>query len=372
MHRSLLALLSLLLLVGGSLLAQEDTDTANTDMATEPVIAWECPDDLDSDTLNVYNWATYIGENTISDFEDLCGVTVNYDIYDSNEALMARLRQGNPGYDVAFPNEYAIIIMTREGLLAPINLENIPNFSNIAERWTGLGFDPENEYSVPYLWGTFGVAVNTERVTEPIASWEDVWNHDGPVAWIEDNRSMLSVALRMLGFDPNSDNPEEVRAAQEYLLENSDNVVIFADDDGQTLLERGEVDIALEYSGDVYQLILECECDTYSYIIPNEGSVADLASMVIPAGAPSPRLAEAFIDYILDPTVNAQISTFTAYATPNEAAIESGLIPEEFLANPAISPSDEAVANLFYIEDVGDAQQTYNDVWDELKIFAGS
>src|SRR5690606_21987876 len=129
------------------------------------------------------------------------------------------------------------------------------------------------------------------------------------------------VALKLTGADPNSTNPEEIQAAKDYLVENSANVVVIADDDGQTLLERGEVDIAIEYSGDIYQLILQCECDKYAYYIPDEGSVGDLAVMFVPTDAPNVRLAEAFMDYILDPKVNADIVEFTTYATPNQAAI---------------------------------------------------
>src|SRR5690606_32376433 len=160
-------------------------------------IQWTCPAGFEGQTLNVYNWTTYIGETTIQDFERLCGVTVNYDNFDTNEQMVARLRQGNPGYDIVFANEYIIPIMIREGLVQEIDLANIPNIENVAERWRGLDFDPENRYTVPYLWGTTGVAYNVEKVGE-INSWEDVFNYDGPVAWIADIRTMFSVALKML------------------------------------------------------------------------------------------------------------------------------------------------------------------------------
>jgi len=333
-------------------------------------IQWTCPAGFEGQTLNVYNWTTYIGETTIQDFERLCGVTVNYDNFDTNEQMVARLRQGNPGYDIVFANEYIIPIMIREGLVQEIDLANIPNIENVAERWRGLDFDPENRYTVPYLWGTTGVAYNVEKVGE-INSWEDVFNYDGPVAWIADIRTMFSVALKMLGYNPSSTDPDEINEARDYLLERTGNVVTFADDDGQLLLERGEVDIAIEYSGDVFQLTIDCECDTFSYAIPQEGSIADIASMLVPTGAPNPELAQVFMDYILDPAVNAMIVNFTAYATPNQAAIDSGFIPEDFLSNPAITPNEEAMQNLWFLEDIGDAEAYYSDAWDELRILSG-
>jgi spermidine/putrescine transport system substrate-binding protein len=343
------------------------------DEAVEPTaedIVWTCPEGFEGETLNVYNWTTYIGETTVQDFEQLCGVTVNYDFFDTNEEMVARLRQGNPGFDIIFANEYIIPIMIREGLVQEIDINNIPNIANVAEQWRGLNFDPDNSYSVPYLWGTTGVAFNTEKIPE-ITSWNDVFEYDGPVAWLADIRTMFPIALQMLGYDPNSVDPNEIAAARDYLLERADNVVSFAEDDGQVMLERGEVDIAIEYSGDVFQLRIDCECDTFSYAIPQEGSIADIANMLVPSGAPHPELAEAFMDYILDPAVNAMIVNFTAYATPNQAAIDSGFIPEEFLTNPAITPDEAAMENLWFLEDIGDAEVYYSDAWDELRILSG-
>ncbi|MCA9884824.1 MAG: spermidine/putrescine ABC transporter substrate-binding protein [Anaerolineae bacterium] len=334
-------------------------------------IAWTCPEGYEGQTLNVYNWATYIGEDTVANFEELCGVTVTYDVFESNEAVIARLRQGNPGYDITFPNEYAVSIMIRDGLLETINKDNIPNFANVAERWRGYDFDPENEYGMPYLWGTTGVAVDLTSVEEPITSWMQVFELDGRVSWIDDTRTMLSLALLMLGYDPNSMDADEIAQGVDFLLEHGDNVVSIADDDGDALLARGEVDIALEYSGDIYQLMLDCECEDYAYIIPEEGSIVDMTFMVVPVGAPNLALAEVFMDYILDPVVSAQIVNDTFYATPNQAAIDSGLIPEELVNNTALFPSEESLENLYFLADVTDVEQVYNDAWDEILIFIG-
>jgi spermidine/putrescine transport system substrate-binding protein len=365
--RKLIILLVLLGLVGNfSVLAQEDDETV------EPVIVWECPEGFEGQTLNVWNWATYIGETTISTFEELCGVTVVYDVYDSNEALIARLRQGNPGYDVAFPGEYAIALLVRDGLLQQFDPSSIPNYGNVDDQWLGLYFDPNEEYSVPYLWGTFGVAYNTTRITDPITSWEDVWAHQGAVAWVDDPRSILGIGLLMLGYDPNSTDADEIAEAAEYILEQSGNVVTFASDDGEAQLARGDVDIALEYSGDVYQIIDDCDCDDYAYVLPVEGSIADVAAMVLLDGAPNPELALVFMDYMLDPAVAAMVVMDVLYPTANRAAIESGFIPEDILNNPLIFPSEEVQENLFLFQDVGEAEQYYNDAWDEILIFAGN
>lgn len=334
--------------------------------------AWVCPGDFSGQSLAVYNWADYIGETTVADFERLCNITVNYEFFENNEQVISRLRQGNPGFDVIFGNTYAIEIMIREELLAPIDRSKIPNFGNVATRWLNMPHDPENTYSVPYLWGSMGVAYDTTKITEPIDSWQDVFAHDGPVAWLEDQRAMLGVALHILGYDNSTTNVDEINEAKQFLIDNSDNVKIIAADDGQALLERGEVDIAIEYNGDIYQLGVTCECDRYMYVIPQEGSVADMAAAMIPQDAPNAELAHVFIDYLLDPVVSAGIVNYVAYGTTNEAAIASGIIPQAMLDNPAVFATDAVLATMFFTEDVGAAEQAYNDAWDELKISIGS
>jgi spermidine/putrescine transport system substrate-binding protein len=370
---SLIVLAALLLATGSLALAQESTPEAASEYVplTVDQITWECPEGFEGQSLNVYNWATYIGDNTIANFEALCDVSVTYDTYDSNESLVARLQQGNPGYDVAFPNDYIIPQMIREGLVQPIDLGRIPNFANILPEFLNPVFDPENEYTVPYLWGTTGIAYNVEAVGGEITSWTQLYDHDGPVAWLEDPRTMISVALLMLGYNPNSADPDEIAEARDFLIERGDNVVAIAADDGDALLVLGEVDIAVEYGGDIFQLIEDCECDDYAYAIPEEGSILDIATMVLLTDGPNPDLAHVFIDYILDPQVHADITNGTAYPTPNAAALEQGLIREDFLTNPAVTPDEEVRANMYFLEDIGDAQQDYQDAWDEVTILIG-
>lgn len=353
--------------------SQAQTDPAATE---EPSTAadlkpWVCPEGFAGQRLNVYNWASYIGSRTISDFEALCGVSVTYDVYESNETLIARIRQGNPGYDVAFPQDYAVAIMIRDGLIQPINLDNIPNFANVADEFKDLEFDPGNQYSVPYLWGTTGIGINTARVTEEITSWRQLFEYDGRIAWVDDVRVMMSIALLLLGHDPNSVVPEEVEAAQDFLIANGRNVVAIAADDGDTLLAQGEVDMAIEYNGDIYQVITDCACDTFIYVIPDEGTLLDISSMVILRDAPNPALAEVFMDYILHPQVSADLTNETFYSTPNQAAIDLGLVNEELLANPAINPPPYLRANFFTTKEIGDAEELYNDAWDIIKISVG-
>ena len=149
------------------------------------------------------------------------------------------------------------------------------------------------------------------------------------------------------------------------------NVVYIAGDDGQEMLARVEVDMVVEYAGDIFQVMDECECDTYGYVIPAEGANFWVDSLAIPRGAPNAALAHAFIDYVLDPHVGADISNYTAYGTPNQAALDLGLIDEELASDPGIYPSEETQERLFFAVQDEEREALLNEAWDEIRIFVG-
>lgn len=333
--------------------------------------SWTCPEGFAGQTLSVYNWTTYIAENTIADFEEACGVRVIYDTYPTDGDMLARMRQGNPGYDVVVPSDVIVPLMIAEGLALPIDHARLPNLANLAPRFLDLPFDPGNVYSLPYQWGTIGIGYDVEAVGFEITSWRQMFEYDGPVSWLEDVRPMMGVVLSLLGFDPNTRDRAEIDAAKDFLIANGRNVVYINQDDGQEILLRGEAHIVVEYSGDIFQIIDECECDRFVYVIPDEGANFWVDSLVIPTGASNPDLAHVFLDYLMDPQVAADIANYTAYGSPNRAAIELELIDPELLADPGIYPDADTEARLFQIEQDPDLEQLYNDAWDEVKIFVG-
>lgn len=364
---TLAILLCVMLVSIGIITAQEET-TLEERLA---LIEWVCPADFAGQTLSVYNWSEYMGSHTIQDFEALCGVSVVLDYYDSNESLAVRLLQGNPGFDVVFPGDYIYVFMRQENLLEPINYDNLPTVrANVDPRWLGMYFDPENEFYVPYLWGTFGVAYNKNKVTEPITSWRQVFAHNGPVVWIDDYRNMFSIALATLGLNPNSKEPDDIVKARDFLLENGNNVIAFTPG-FKDILGSGEADILLTYNAELYNLLLDCACDDYAYVVPEEGSAVDVGGVSIARGAKNIPLAEAFIDYLHDPYVMAQITNTTAYPTTNKGAIESGYILEELLTNAAVFIPEEEIGRLYFLQPVIEVEENYANAWDELKIFLG-
>lgn len=341
---------------------------ARTRAQLEADLGWTCPPGMAGKTLSVWNWPVYIAEETIPSFEILCDVQVNYDVYTTNEEVVARLELGNPGFDVVIPTHFFVPIMAELGLIMPLNLELIPNFANLSAAFQERPYDPGNIYSVPYQWGTLGIGYNRQYVSEAPTSWDDFFNYAGPVTWFEDNRTLLGIALKMLGHDPNSADPEEIAAARDYLIAHNDNVVALAIGNSQQLLANGEAHMVVDNNAIVYLLQVDCACEDYAYVIPEEGSYIWVDNMAIPVDAPEPELAHAFMDYLLAPQVAAYQSNFLALATPNQAAIDQGLIDPAMLENPAIYPDEAMMQRLFYVQIDEASQPYYIDAWDEVKV----
>ncbi|MDY6782705.1 MAG: spermidine/putrescine ABC transporter substrate-binding protein [Cyanobacteriota bacterium] len=318
--------------------------------------------------LSVYNWSTYIDPEAIKDFEKKFGVEVEYDTYESNEDLLAKIRPGNPGYDIIVPTSDYVVIMASEGLLEPLNHDNIPNLKNVDQIFIDPPFDPGNQYSVPYQWGTMGLGYNIEKTGGELTSWKEIFEprFAGRVSLMEDLRATLGTVLIYLGYDPNTTDESKINEARNYLIKHQEVVAAFAPDTGQNLLDQGEVDVAVEWSGDIFQVMEENP--DIRYTIPKEGSIVWTDNLAIPKDAPNKELAEKFINFILEPEVGAIISNYVKYGSPNRAAIEQGLIEAEDLENPAIYPPPEVFSKLKYVDDIGDATELYDDAWTEVKV----
>jgi len=316
--------------------------------------------------LNIYNWSTYIAPEIIPMFEEQYDVRINYDIFADNEELLAKIQPGNPGYDLIVPTDYMVEIMIEQGLLMELDKSQIPNFENLDPQFVDPPYDPGNQHCIAYQWGTQGLGYNIEAVGHEIDSWEVMFNHEyaGRISWLTDARSVIGTALIYLGYDPNTTNPDEINEALQLLLDTKPDVVAFAPDTGQILLDSGEVDIAFEYSGDIFQIMEENE--NVRYVIPREGSIIWTDNMCIPVGAPHPELAHQFINFILDPEIGAMLSNYTAYGTPNAASLP--MIDEAYRNDPAIYPPDDVRERLYFIESVGEADRLYNDAWTRLGV----
>ncbi|MEZ5667085.1 MAG: spermidine/putrescine ABC transporter substrate-binding protein [Alphaproteobacteria bacterium] len=294
--------------------------------------------------VNVYNWDTYIGEDTIADFEDATGVTVNYDLFADNAELFARFREGNPGYDVIVPTNDYVERMIVAGMLQELDHGKIPNFANIEPVFQDATFDPGRKYSIPYMWGTIGIGYRVPEVEGVPDSWKWLFDSDaysGRIAILSEPTTVIGLVMKYLGYSLNSTNTAEIDEATELLIQAKRHIKAFAPDNGQDLLLSGEVDLVMEWNGDIQQVMAEDE--EISYVVPKEGGMLWQDCMCIPKDAPNPDNAHAFINFVNEPEINAAIASFINYATPNGAA--KALMPAEYLDNPTIFPPDEVLAN---------------------------
>lgn len=316
-------------------------------------------------SLNFYNWSYYIGEETIPEFEDEFSVRVRYDNFSSNSEILAKMQAGGSGYDIIVPSDYMVEIMIQLDMLQPINFDNIPNIENIDPRFRNLPFDPENKYSIPYQWGTTGIGINTKFIKENVDSWNILWDekYSGRISILDDMRSGLVPALKLLGYSVNTRDQSELEEARDLMIKQKQYVRTYSSETYMDLLKSGDIWIAMGWSGDIFQVTKENP--DIVFIIPKEGSYVWIDNMVIPKGAPNKFTAETFMDYILRPEVSAGISNYTGYSSPNKTAYP--FIDEELLADESMYPSDEVLERLEFMHDVGDATRIYNRIWNEVK-----
>ena len=297
--------------------------------------------------LSFYNWDTYIGETTLEDFQDATGIEVKMDLFGDNSELFAKMREGNPGYDVIVPTNDFVDRMWRAGMLEPLDHSLIPNFKrNVDSVFQEADFDPGRKYSMPYMWGTMGISYRKSKVDKP-TSWSAVWGEQsneyaGRIAWISEPGSMLGMVMKYLGYSYNATDPAQIKAAADQLIKYKKNVKAIAEDNGQDLLAAGEVDMAVEWNGDIAQLY--AEDDDVGYVIPSEGSYYWQDCLCIPTGAPHPQNAHAFINYLLGAEVGRDLAEYIEYATPNAAARK--LTSDSYRTHPIIFPSAAEVATL--------------------------
>ncbi|MDN6275434.1 ABC transporter substrate-binding protein [Psychrobacter sp.] len=327
-------------------------------------------DEAGSTTLNLYNWSEYMPQEILDGFEEETGIAVNYTTFDSNEAMYAKLKllDDSSQYDLAVPSTYYVEKMANEGLLQELDKSKLSNFSNLDTSFTNTEVDPENKYSVPYMWGSTGLAINGDTVDpETVNSWEDLWSPDyeGQVMLTNDVREVFGMALLTLGYSGNSSNPEEIEAAYDKLTSLMPNVKTFNSDATRMPYIEGETSLGMTWNGEAVMANDE-GLTSLVYKYPSEGAILWMDNFVIPKNAKQVDAAHQFIDYLLRPENAKIVSEEIGYASPNMAARE--LMDEEVRNNPTIYPSQEVLANAEFQEDVGDeALQVYQQYWDQLK-----
>ena len=319
----------------------------------------------DQETLYVYNWGDYIDESVLRDFEEEFDVRIVYETYATNEDMIVKIRSGGSRYDVAIPSDYMIERMINEELLREINMDRITNYHYIKEDLKNLDFDPDNRYSVPYMWGTVGILYNTTMVDDVVDSWEILWDetYEGDILMMDSQRDSIGITLLKLGYSLNSRDEDELEEAKQELIRQKPLVLAYVVDEGKDMMVAEEAALAVVWSGDA--VIMMEENEDLEYVIPKEGSNLWFDNMVIPTTSENPELAEEFINFMTRPEIAQRNAEYIGYSTPNLGAME--LLDDEITGNPAAYPPDEMLENLEVFQDPGDFLSVYDRIWTEVK-----
>ncbi len=326
--------------------------------------------------INVYNWGEYIpdgSEEGVLDlngaFTELTGIKVNYTTYATNEELYAKLKGGGASYDVVIPSDYMISRMIDEDMLLPLNHDNIPNRKYIMEKFQNPGYDPGNQHSIPYTWGTVGIIYDNTAIDpeETELDWEILWDeaYKDQILMFDNPRDAFAIAEIMLGYSLNTEDPKELSEAAKLLVEQKPVVQAYVMDEIFDKMGAGEAVLAPYYAGDAATLLDEYE--HLSFAIPKSGTNLFFDAACIPKGAKQKEAAEMYINFLCEPDVAYAVADYIGYSTPHQAAYD--MLDEETKTDPVAYPSDS------YLEEKAEVYENLSqegnavmqNLWTEMK-----
>lgn len=332
----------------------------------------------------VYNWSDYIDESILEDFEKETGIEVVYDVYDSNDVLETKLLTGDSGYDVVVPSGTFLARQIQAGVYQKLDRSKLPNLPNMWGVVTDrtAKYDPGNAYSVNYMWGTTGFGYNEDMILErmpdaPVDSWRMIFDPDVVskfadcgVHVLDASDELIPAALNYIGEDPDSQDPDVIRKAEDVLMAIRPHILKFHSSEYVNALPNGDICLALGWSGDVLQArdrAVEADNNIkINYVVPKEGALMWFDQMAIPKDAPHPEEAHAFLNFIMRPEVMAKASNYVYYANGNEASQK--FLEEDVIDDPAIYPTPEALASLYTTTPYAPrVQRVVTRLWTKVK-----
>ncbi|MCU4677048.1 extracellular solute-binding protein [Catenovulum sp. 2E275] len=315
----------------------------------------------------VYNWTEYIPADVLTAFTEETGIEVEYATYESNEAMFAKVKLlDGAGYDIVVPSTYFLEKMRKQDLLQPIDKSKLSNFANLDTDMLNKEYDPQNTYSVPYLWGSTSIAINADEVdADSITSWHDLWKPEfsGRLMIMDDLRDMFAMALKVAGKPLNTSSEADIKAGYEELKKLWPSIKVINSDSPKTPLIQGNVDLGVMWNGEAY--MAQQEMGNVKFIYPQEGAVLWVDSFVIPKNAENVENAHKFIDFMLRAESGKAAIEELGYAAPNKASY--ALLDEELRNNTMIFPSSEDIAKGSFHQDLGEANLIYEKYWELLK-----
>ncbi len=318
----------------------------------------------DNGTVYFYNCGDYIDEDLLAQFTKETGIKVDYSTYDTNEIMYQKLKSTPGSYDLVIPSDYMIEKMIKEDMVEKLDFNNIPNYEYIDDKYRNLSYDPKNEYSVPYMWGTIGIIYDPAVVTEPVTSWDILWNtkYSGKqIIMFDSMRDTIAIGLKKLGYSINSTNPDEIAAATDELVKQKQTIdPLYYVDEVKDKMINGEAALATVWSGDAAYIM--SENPELKYVIPEEGSNKWFDAMVIPKGSKNKENAEKLINFLTDPENSKQNVDYIGYSTPNKATYE--MLDDEVKNS---YPSQDVLDKCDIFVDLGDNLKLYDDAWMNIK-----
>ena len=319
----------------------------------------------DNGVVNVYNWGEYIDTDLLTQFENETGIKVNYKTYESNEQMYSVLKQGGVSYDVVIPSDYMISRLISEDMLETIDFNNVPNYSLVDDNLKGMAFDPEEKYSVPYMWGTVGIIYDPTVVGE-VDSWSALFDekNTGNILMFDNSRDAMGIALKYLGYSLNTTDEKELNEAYELLKQQKPILQGYVMDQIFDKLESGEAAIGPYYAGDF--LTMHEANPNLKFCIPKEGTNVFVDSMCILKNAENKKNAEAFINFMTGTNQSMANSEYIGYTSPNKEVRD--LIDADDFAKSVMYPDDVILSKCeSYINLPQGTLDYYDSMWVKLK-----
>jgi len=346
---------------GGTVAGLGDDDQPATPAAGGPLTVGNRRDER---VLNIYNWSDYIDDRTIPLFQALTNLRVNYDVYSSNEDLLARMKSGPTDYDIIVPTNNFIPTYLKLDLIEPLHQDLMPNLTNLDKEFVETDYDPGNRYTVPWQWGTTGIGFNRKRAGEEVDSWAAVFEPSsavgGHVTLLREVSDLIGCALIYLGRSPNSIKDSDLAEVVRLVRSIKPKLKGFTTDTYIDELAANETWLAQGWSGDVFQA--RDQNQDVSYVIPKEGSLRFVDVMAVPKGAPHPGNAARFMNYVLHPKVQARISSYVSYGTP--VSLAKPLLPPDQTKDPAIYPPADTKLSILTL--TGQKLEKWQAAYDEI------
>jgi spermidine/putrescine transport system substrate-binding protein len=316
--------------------------------------------------LYYFTWSDYVDQELLDGFHAKTGITVVVDTFSSNEELLAKVQSGVSGYDVVVPSDFMVSIMAHQGLLAKLDHPHLSNYQFLETFLRNLPFDPEQDYAVPYLWGTVGIGYDSAVISDPPRSWDILWDARfmGRISMLNDQREVFGMALRSLGYSLNSQDPVQIEQAKRKLIAQKPLVRMYTSEAFDHLLVSGDIVLAHAWGGPVARAMQERS--SIQYVVPQEGGTIWTDCLVVLESSPRKAMAWEFINYLIDTDVAQATSERLLFASANR--LVKARVASSVRNNPAVYPPQEVIDRMEWMVDAGEAIRYYDRAWTELKV----